>query len=411
MVGSVRWPGDRYRTGGVAVLLCVHVAAGCGPDVESAGVVRTDSAGVSIVENLKAAWTAAQAWHIDTDPALDIGGAGIEFERIAGVAFLSDGRLVAGDEGASVLYGFDADGGLLWQTGRQGDGPGEFRLIASLGVLPGDSMWVFDFGSRRFTLLDAGGTVGRTFDLTVAASAPRAVGGLGDGTFIVQEMWGRARDAAATGMRRDPAAVLRVSADGAGADTIVRVPGREVWITVENGRGVMNTPLFSRNSVAVAAGDRIFVGDQARFILNTYDATGAHRLSIRLTGRDQSMDEAVAGRAIERSLETLPEAERPARRRFLESVPLPESRPAFDRIVVAATGEIWVSEPALDPDDAVQWQVIDRTGRWLGAVDLPSAFRLEAVAAGTVAGVWRDALDVQHLRVYRLLRPGDQSAR
>jgi outer membrane protein assembly factor BamB len=402
---------DRSRGAVFAALLFAGLPAGCGVEPGRAGAVERDSAGVMIVENGTRVWGEGQAWQVEPIAMVDIGGGGLEFERIAGVAFRSDGGLVVGDEGASTLYAFDGAGDLVWRTGRPGDGPGEFRLIASLGVMPGDTSWVFDFGSRRFTLLDATGRVGRTIDLTVPASAPRAIASLDDGTFIVQEMWGRAGTADATGMRRDPAAVLRVSADGASADTIALVPGREVWITVEDGRGVMNTPLFSRNSAVAAAGDRILVGDQASYAIDAYDPAGTHRRSIRRTGQDLSIGEGAVRRAIEGILEDLPDAERPARRRFLESVPIPESRPAFDRLLIAATGEIWVSDSALDPADAEQWNVFGTNGHWLGMIALPPSFRLEAVSTDRIAGVWRSELDVEYVRTYGLTKPAGQSAR
>lgn len=50
---------------------------------------------------------------------------------------------------------YSADGELLRTVGRRGEGPGEFQRIGMLGVV-GDSLWVFDSGTDRFSFFDPG---------------------------------------------------------------------------------------------------------------------------------------------------------------------------------------------------------------------------------------------------------------
>lgn len=405
---SARSPGrGRGLRGGAAVLVFL---VACGGDRRQPGYTVMDSASVAIVENVAPAWTGDAGWRIGADPILELGGdsSAVVFERIAGVVLLTDGGVIAADEGAGEITAFDSDGTLRWRFGGIGDGPAEFRLISSLGTGPADSIWVFDFGSRRFTVLDPAGTLARTLDISGSVSAPYAVGWLNDGAFVVRELWGiRSRAAPArTGMVRDPAAVVRISPDNAAVDTIGLYPGREIVITAEGGRQVMSTPLFSRNTVAVAGNRRVVIGDQAAFAIDVFEPDGARVRSVRISNLDLSIDRDAVARGIERVLEQIPAVERPDRRMFLESLPLPASRPAFDRIVLAGTGEVWVSEPAYGPVDTVTWEVFDEQGRWLGPVESPVRFRLEAVTTDAVAGVWRDELDVQSVRIYPLIRSG-----
>jgi hypothetical protein len=235
-----------HRPGLLAIAL---VAAACADETSEApgrAASTTDSAGVAVTVSRNPAWSAATAWWIADALSLDIGadGSGITFERVAGVALLEDGGVIVADEGASTVSRFGQDGRLRWRVGRAGDGPGEFRLIASIGTGPADSIWAFDFGLRRFTILTASGAIVRTLDIGSAISAPRAIGRLDDGSFVLQEMWGSGDAMPQTGMRREPAALVRIAADRGKVDTITVRPGREVWLTVEDGRGVMNTPLF-----------------------------------------------------------------------------------------------------------------------------------------------------------------------
>src|SRR5690606_13456983 len=55
--------------------------------------------------------------------------------------------------GSHELRIFDADGRLLHRSGRQGSGPGEFRMPLRLYVF-GDTLAVFDEGANRLSLHD-----------------------------------------------------------------------------------------------------------------------------------------------------------------------------------------------------------------------------------------------------------------
>ena len=63
------------------------------------------------------------------------------------------------------------------------------------------------------------------------------------------------------------------------------------------------------------------------------------------------------------------------------------------------------------PGDAtVTWDVIDADGTWRATLELPTSFSPQHVDGNTVLGVWRDALDVEHVVRYGLDRSaGDPS--
>jgi hypothetical protein len=407
----------RSRAVPAAVVLAA-ASLGCGRPDAGTGYTVTDSAGVTIVTNTSPAHPGEAAYRIAEEPLLDIGGdeaagGSVELERVAGLVLMPDGGLVVADERASQILRVDATGRVLWRMGRAGDGPGEFRGIASVGRGPADSVWVFDFGNRRVTVVGPDGAPARSIGITAALSAPRVVGWLDDGTFVVREVWGLRPPSAraATGLIRDPAAVVRLPDGGSEVDTIGVFPGREFWMTVENGRGVMNTPLFSRNTVAAISGSTVVVGDQAAFDLRVFDRTGTLLRSIRVDGIDLTIDEQMVERATDALLEPIPEADRPAAREWLSAMPGSPSRPAFDRMIVTGTGEIWVSENVPPPLEPRAWYVLDAEGRWLGIVRAPARFAIESVEADRVAGIWRDEFDVEHARIYALDRPAASAGR
>jgi hypothetical protein len=81
--------------------------------------------------------------------------------------------------------------------------------------------------------------------------------------------------------------------------------------------------------------------------------------------------------------------------------------PAHDRILVDATGAIWMREdigPRRTEVEGHWWDVLASDGRWLGRVSTPPRLEVYQVSRNRVIGVWRDENDVEHLRVHRLSR-------
>lgn len=396
----------------VAVLLAPLVAGCGGGDEEAPPVVGVgrDSAGVTIVESREPAWPAETGWRLTPAPELEIGvtdGAPeYQFQEIAAIVRLSGGRLAVADGGASEVRVYDAAGGLVRAAGRPGDGPGEYRRINAMGALPGDSLWVYDFGTRRFTVLGPALLVARTVALSAELANVGAVAALADGGFLVREYWSsRPADPLALGLRRDAAALARLDRAGNVRDTVLLAPGREVVISSEGGRAVMTTPVAARAASVAwrrAAGE-IVVGDQAAFAIAVYGPDGALRRILRRVGVDLQLSDDVVARAIEARLADLPAAQRPARRIELEALPRPATRPAYGDLLVDDGGRIWAAHwaPAGEPP---AWTVFDADGRLLGDVPMPPGFTPRWIGGELVAGVQRDELGVQRVRVHRIQR-------
>ncbi len=64
--------------------------------------------------------------------------------------------LVAHGDGAGAakaIWVFDRDGAFVRTVGQEGEGPGEYRGIGRIEVLPGDTLWIYDRVLRRRTTL------------------------------------------------------------------------------------------------------------------------------------------------------------------------------------------------------------------------------------------------------------------
>ena len=133
-------------------------ACGGGGDGGGAAVTR-DSAGIAIVENTGPVWSAGQEWKVDS-VILDIGG---DVDSVSGPVRLGDGRLAIANAGSHEVRVYDAAGAQLHASGRAGDGPGEYRMLAGIWRGPGDSLLVSDFMARRVSVLDRDAKFARSF--------------------------------------------------------------------------------------------------------------------------------------------------------------------------------------------------------------------------------------------------------
>jgi hypothetical protein len=367
----------------------------------------SDSAGVAIAENRGPAWGPGDALVIAERPVLRVGAiegpSEYQLHDVQGALRLEDGTLVIANAGSNEIRFYDHLGRHLRSVGRVGDAPGEYRLITGLGAGPGDSLWVYDYGARRFTVLTAQGDFVRVVTLGATLSAPNAVGRLADGSFAVKEQWSsNIQGERQTGLTRGTTAVTRILPDGSRFDTVATVLGREVFLSDENGRAVMSAPLFARASSASVIGNDVYVGDQTTFEILRYSAEGDLRQIIRVPDADLRITQDDVDAVIAGELARVPESRHPLLRSFLESMDMPPTRPAYGRLHVDQDRKLWVAKPTRYPYAARSWTLFNADGRLLGEVAMPEGLRLQQAGRDWVLGVWRDDLGVEYVALHRL---------
>lgn len=111
---------------------------------------------------------------------LSLGGADADensdfYERFGTVEVDADGagNIYVLDNGNTRVQVFDAKGQPLRSLGREGDGPGEFRMPRCLSVNAGGDFAVFDMGQGRVTVIDAQGEL--LYDLLVQGMVENVV--------------------------------------------------------------------------------------------------------------------------------------------------------------------------------------------------------------------------------------------
>ena len=376
---------------GAVAAVAVAMSGGCGGD-----------------HGPRPAWSQDEAWTVGPASVTVAQGPGADFFHVAGAVRLSDGRLVVADGGSSEVRYFAPDGTHLASVGGEGEGPGEYALIQALGPAGGDSVWVYDYGTARITVLTPDGATARTASVTPPLPAGAMVGRRSDGTFVLAQMWGSADPSArvSEGLVREPVVVARYGADGVLVDTLTSVPGREVFHRMEGARMVMSAAPFARSASHALLGDDLVVGDQVTHALEVLGPEGDPVRTLRWAGPALALQDDEVARWEEEQVASAPAADRASVRAYLADMPVPELRPAYGRLLTDAAGCLWVAAYAHSMQDAPRWDVLDAAGRWLGSVDVPARFRPHQIGPDWILGVSRDALDVERLE----LRPLDRGA-
>ncbi len=388
--------------------------AACGGDARAAGPVVRDSAGVRIVENGAPAWGEGGGWRLSAEPVLDIGMLDgppqYQFGRVAGAVRLRDGTVVVGDDQSKELRFFDPAGRHLRTVGREGGGPGEFKAVGSLAAV-GDSLLVGDFNNRRVSVFAPDGSLVRAVPLDGAGSPAFTipVGYLGDGSVVVSA--GRMFDGGSgSGVTRDSVTYLRLAPDGGAPREVGRFAGSEMFVQSGGGAVMVGPRAFGRSAEIAVVPDGFFYGASDTYQIGRYDASGRLLRLVRRPHEPRAVTPADIERYREGRLKQAAEARggrfRQMQEKSLAAMSYPETMPAYGRILADRAGNLWVSDFQVTSEDPGTWTVFDPEGRMLGAVATPARFRLLEIGGDYVLGAYKDELDVDHVRMFRLEKPG-----
>ncbi|UCC73471.1 MAG: hypothetical protein JSV86_02605 [Gemmatimonadota bacterium] len=371
-----------------------------------------DSAGVQIVENTGYQWPGGHGWRLSDAPLLDIGvlegDPDYQLYRVTGALRLGDGRLVVANAGANELRFYDSTGTYLSTSGARGGGPGEFEGLTWLSASASDSLLAYDWRNRRISVFDAGGKFIRGFTLRALSHAPPSHSygaALGDGSLLIAAQAFFAAGQVTTGVYRDTVFHLLFDKEGVLADTIGRHPGAEMYIAaVGEHLDVLQLP-FGCSPHTTPFLDGFYFGRGDSYQIGYFAATGKLERIIRRPQASAPVRPADIESYTERQLAGVTdENERLIIESVFEGMPFPETMPAYHDLLADAEGNLWVEEYRRPGDDQPRWTVFDPNGVMLGIVATPPDFQVYQIGYDFVLGRWTDDLDVEHVRLYELIR-------
>jgi hypothetical protein len=381
------------------------VATACVSESSSTGdVVVRDSAGITLVESSARLSHGAASWSIDSVPDITIGVAEGEpahqLYRIAGVAALRDGRILVVNAGTQELRFFDAGGAFLHGTGRNGDGPGEFRFPLLIPAPGQDTLRIFDRAGRVSLFTDEGQFL-RSHPLPLGYP----VGVLANGNLLNDQNTASAGPDSPEGMVQNQVIYEVVDPVSTARDTIVQVIGQALFLG--NAGGVISftqVPFDVAPSAAVGR-DRFYISDGESAEIRVFDHSGVQREVYRILLPAEPIPRAEFDRVVEERVGVARDQAQAAelRRRYAR-MPPPSSMPVIQRLLVDEPGNLWMERFHTDRSAPREWFILDPRGRALGRIETPPRFIIEHIGADFLLGWWPADADVERVSRYRLRR-------
>ncbi len=306
----------------------------------------------------------------------------------AQLAVNSSNDLFVGGWDETPVWSFSDEGKLIGFVGAEGEGPGEFKSSSSVVVGPGDSIYVFDPRLNRLSVfapqtLRYSHSV-HTVDASASISTPRKLLGVVKGGYLFQY---RAPFRPPTsdfgGYDPDEPRVDFVDLiDRHGrmtGMTIAKLPSGERLVkTSQSGGGssiaVMPRP-FGRDPFFVLKNSNVYAGWNDAIDIAVISEKGEPVRKIRFAHEASP----VTRREIEGIVK---DASQRVRRWVLESESIPETKPAYDAMVVDDQGHIWIREYPNTDAEFAKWLIINSESNLVGEMELPANLLLKTIKAG-----------------------------
>lgn len=335
--------------------------------------VARDESGPRVAEStLESSWRSTGEWTLEEDLRLT-GPPGGYFGIVGGLATDSRDNIFVLDGRAQQILVFDFEGAHVRTVGGKGEGPGEFQMATALAVGPGDSLWVTDPMTRRYSVFGPDGELARVVTRRINGEANGERCSLtADGSYM--EWATRYSNEEKTGDLSDIDLLhfhpVRVSTGGDRQDTLPRLE-----FTAE----MADMPSMGmRRPVWIAPALR-----------RTFDCRGglwfAHSGEYRLYKRTLDGDTTVVTSLIDATPADVDEADRDEIRSVFESRPdvladqlraLPDKKPIIEAILVDGGGHVYVipETARVEPGGAID--LFREDGAFQGRMAVPETVTL-----------------------------------
>ncbi|MDT8367638.1 MAG: hypothetical protein RQ745_00405 [Longimicrobiales bacterium] len=306
--------------------------------------------------------------------------------------------------GASEVLRYSLPGGELERaTGRRGEGPGEFSWPTWLGACDDERLFVWDGMPDRVTVYDHDLTLVRTFVVPQLASGGRPVQVRCAPNGLVATYDNFVMEIPEGPYRREHQLAL-LPLEGGEPEMLWRVRGDERY-RYSTSDGLRT---FGKVQVVVGTPSGVVLGDADSWRLLEHDLEGEVVTTYALRGeqlRPITRSDLEAWWAYDLTkAEPYGEEVVGNRRRSQRETQYPEYYPPYAEALVVGE-ELWVQRYQAFTDPAQRWEVFALSGgAHLASLETPRGFALRAAGDSLIAGVHTDALDVETIQVYRLVR-------
>lgn len=413
----------RSAPAAIAVVILFSACSGDGGATATdwAGTV-TDSAGIQLVMNpLTPIWGDGDSWTLEETLRIGTpeGDAAYQFGQISGIGFTSDDRVIVADQQGQHVKVFGADGTWERTIGEAGSGPGQFGGQAGpVLVGRGDTILVPDLQNQRVNLLTADGEDLGSFRIGFESGIPIRWDMEADGSIVSQIRQLNLPSPNSTSAPDTLDSIVERGYDGVVTDTLFRVPAGK---TFSFSGGAPEFHFFSPEPIWSLTGDGgIVLGTNDLYRFRFYGPDGSLTRIVQIPSEPGAVteeDKEIFVGTLER---LWGEAGVPPQgiEQLKSGISFEERFPAFAQALSGPGGTLWVqriralnemsaeekeSFNPLQNIGSADWDVFDAEGRYLGIVEMPFHFQPLGFHGNSLYGVWRDDLDVQYVRVMRIV--------
>lgn len=311
------------------------------------------------------------------------------------VAADSRGNVYVPDFYQNRVVTFGPDGRVVRTVGRAGSGPGEFRAIRTVQILPGDSLLVFDAGLGRVSVF-APYSDQEAYVITLRDSSPWSIERTrGNDAYLARYEPGfQFGGGAAPQARLDVIRVLNL--DGSRRTTLLRFPSRSFIVAQQS---ISPNPWGHNGMVRLDSRDRVLYAWSDTLGVATYDFSGQRVGAFR---HDYTPPPATRA-DLDYVLSQVPEDMRARFRGALEDS-LPARWPAVREVLVDDRDRVWM-ELAGPLTAQTEWAAFSNDGSYVGSMLVPPGASVYHITGSTVLAKKEDHEGAPRLVKYRMIRP------
>ncbi|WP_420128320.1 hypothetical protein [Longimicrobium sp.] len=296
------------------------------------------------------------------------------FTQVTGIDVDSRGRIYAGDWFTARVVVLDSTGAVVRTVGRRGLGPGEFRSVRGVQVLPGDSLLVYDPGAARLSVFAPDSTRAAyvtNLAATLAGPEPHLIRRTpaNDAHIALIRPPFTSGDTA----RHDLLRLLSLDGSVRG-EPMRRFPSRSfLRVQQQGGFSVMPNPFGHEGLFALGPDGTLHYAWNGTLGVESTDLEGTRVGGFALAYEPPPVTSADAKSAFAGMPEQAVSMFRDALRDSL-----PERWPALLALLVDERGRLWVGLHGA-ADEPREWALFEPGGRYLGSAFLPREAEVHAV--------------------------------
>lgn len=329
--------------------------------------------------------------------------------RYAEIAVNSLNQLFVGGFNEVPIMAFSDGGDFIGFVGSEGKGPGEFQSSTSVLVGPQDSIYVFDANSDLLSVYEPE-TLQFAYSLSLAnpesPSSPSRLLGVSRKGILFRytprfRPPGNPLGGYDPGESRSDVVYLIDRQSSVAVASMAKLPAKEHVVRASSNEesssiSVMSLP-FGREPFFVFHDGLLYAGWNDAIDISIISENGGTVRTIRM--------EREAVPVTRKEVESMVSSRsRRDRRDILRSKLLPETKPAYDAIIVDDQGHIWIREYPNTEAEFAKWLIVDPNGRLVGQMELSTNLLLKVIKGGRAYGSFYSNNSGPYIVVYSITR-------